>query len=166
MSVRLACVKHAASVHPEPGSNSHVKKFNNLSCFLPVSHWLRSCSFSFLSEFVFASTGFTVLFGSFSNLLISRISFSEFHPELLSASGFRLPLPAASFKKLLFGIYSGLHYCLFVKVHSVILRTTKRRRRDLNPRAAINDLHPFQGCPFSLLGTSPNSLTIQSLFCY
>ena len=28
----------------------------------------------------------------------------------------------------------------------------KRRRRDLNPRAAINDLHPFQGCPFSHLG--------------
>ena len=27
-SVRLACVKHAASVHPEPGSNSHVKSFN------------------------------------------------------------------------------------------------------------------------------------------
>ena len=24
--VRLACVRHAASVHPEPGSNSHVKK--------------------------------------------------------------------------------------------------------------------------------------------
>ena len=23
--VRLACVKHAASVHPEPGSNSHIK---------------------------------------------------------------------------------------------------------------------------------------------
>ncbi len=27
----------------------------------------------------------------------------------------------------------------------------------MNPRAAINDLHPFQGCPFGLLGTSPNS---------
>ena len=26
------------------------------------------------------------------------------------------------------------------------------RRRDLNPRAAINDLHPFQGCPFGQLG--------------
>ena len=25
--VRLACVRHAASVHPEPGSNSHVHKF-------------------------------------------------------------------------------------------------------------------------------------------
>ena len=37
----------------------------------------------------------------------------------------------------------------------------KRRRRDLNPRAAINDLHPFQGCPFGLLGTSPSKL-IQS----
>ena len=34
--VRLACVKHAASVHPEPGSNSHVKKF---SC--PVINWLN-----------------------------------------------------------------------------------------------------------------------------
>ena len=25
ISARLACVKHAASVHPEPGSNSYVK---------------------------------------------------------------------------------------------------------------------------------------------
>ena len=30
----------------------------------------------------------------------------------------------------------------------------KRRRRDLNPRTAINDLLPFQGSPFSHLGTS------------
>ena len=28
----------------------------------------------------------------------------------------------------------------------------KRRRRDLNPRAATNDLLPFQGSPFSQLG--------------
>ena len=28
----------------------------------------------------------------------------------------------------------------------------ERRRRDLNPRAAINDLLPFQGSPFSQLG--------------
>ena len=34
----------------------------------------------------------------------------------------------------------------------------KRRRRDLNPRAAINDLLPFQGSPFSLLGISPDSI--------
>ena len=31
-------------------------------------------------------------------------------------------------------------------------RNLKRRRRDLNPRAAINDLLPFQGSPFSQLG--------------
>ena len=37
-----------------------------------------------------------------------------------------------------------------------IQRLAKRRRRDLNPRAAINDLLPFQGSPFSLLGTSPD----------
>ena len=32
------------------------------------------------------------------------------------------------------------------------LRNSKRRRRDLNPRAAINDLLPFQGSPFGQLG--------------
>ena len=30
-SVRLACVRHAASVHPEPGSNSHVLIFESAS---------------------------------------------------------------------------------------------------------------------------------------
>ena len=30
-----------------------------------------------------------------------------------------------------------------------------RRKRDLNPRAAINDLLTFQASPFSHLGTSP-----------
>ena len=42
--VRLACVRHAASVHPEPGSNSHVKSLilsktrlaNILYCFKVV----------------------------------------------------------------------------------------------------------------------------------
>ena len=39
-------------------------------------------------------------------------------------------------------------------VRSKMLRTVflKRRRRDLNPRAAINDLLPFQGSPFGQLG--------------
>ena len=38
-------------------------------------------------------------------------------------------------------------------------RFSKRRKRDLNPRAAINDLLPFQGSPFSLLGISPKSVS-------
>ena len=43
--VRLACVKHAASVHPEPGSNSHVK----------VCHLSMSCPvFKLAYQFPFA----------------------------------------------------------------------------------------------------------------
>ena len=44
------------------------------------------------------------------------------------------------------------HVCF---VSSAINGDHQRRRRDLNPRAAINDLLPFQGSPFSLLGISP-----------
>ena len=42
VSVRLACVKHAASVHPEPGSNSHVKvcSFSELTPAYLVSFYL------------------------------------------------------------------------------------------------------------------------------
>ena len=65
-SVRLACVKHAASVHPEPGSNSHVQ------VSFPVKiAWLIS----------------TVL------TVVWFVLFSEISLE-----------------------FSGLHYCLFVKV--------------------------------------------------
>lgn len=52
------------------------------------------------------------------------------------------------------------HVCF---ASSAINGDHQRRRRDLNPRAAINDLHPFQGCPFSLLGTSAKK---QSLLAY
>ena len=39
--VRLACVRHAASVHPEPGSNSQIKC---LRCQIEVqNHWFFSC---------------------------------------------------------------------------------------------------------------------------
>ena len=33
-----------------------------------------------------------------------------------------------------------------------LLSSSERRRRDLNPRAAVNDLLPFQGSPFGQLG--------------
>ena len=48
--------------------------------------------------------------------------------------------------------------CICQELFSTFFKA-ERRRRDLNPRAAINDLLPFQGSPFSLLGTSPNKLT-------
>jgi hypothetical protein len=36
------------------------------------------------------------------------------------------------------------------------VKKVERRNRDLNPGAAINDLLPFQGSPFSRLGISPS----------
>ena len=42
--------------------------------------------------------------------------------------------------------------------YELMCADAQRRRRDLNPRAAINDLLPFQGSPFSHLGTSPAEL--------
>ena len=41
-----------------------------------------------------------------------------------------------------------------------------RRRRDLNPRAAINDLTAFQAIPFNHLGTSPNTLQNLTIFTF
>ena len=38
---------------------------------------------------------------------------------------------------------------------TLLFVSNQRRRRDLNPRAAINDLLTFQASPFSHLGTSP-----------
>ena len=39
-SVRLACVKHAASVHPEPGSNSPYKTYENIQSHTkPETAW-------------------------------------------------------------------------------------------------------------------------------
>ena len=53
ISVRLACVRHAASVHPEPGSNSHVKIVSSIPARTKTS--FRSVRFTFgvISETVF-----------------------------------------------------------------------------------------------------------------
>ena len=62
--VRLECVRHAASVHPEPGSNSPVIIINRLSpdlCFLP-ERFSCSITFSSFSKFLF---GFLALSPSY-----------------------------------------------------------------------------------------------------
>ncbi len=53
-----------------------------------------------------------------------------------------------------FGSLSYLPYCCQELFFCNFSAFTERRRRDLNPRAATNDLLPFQGSPFSHLGTS------------
>ena len=48
-SVRLACVKHAASVHPEPGSNSLAKFISpGFRLFLSILLYCLGCFCSFL----------------------------------------------------------------------------------------------------------------------
>ena len=56
-----------------------------------------------------------------------------------------------------FGSLSYPPYCCQELFSCNFSAFTERRRRDLNPRAATNDLLPFQGSPFSHLGTSPNA---------
>ena len=49
-------------------------------------------------------------------------------------------------------LFQNLQGCFTVQLSKNSGLSSERRRRDLNPRAAVNDLHPFQGCPFGQLG--------------
>ena len=87
--VRLACVKHAASVHPEPGSNSHVKIRSEKPAGFSLFTVLRS-SLKTFSEFLFPAS-----------------------LRLAAAGGFAIPpqLPAAKQAE-----FSGLFHCSVIKV--------------------------------------------------
>ena len=52
-------------------------------------------------------------------------------------------------------VFQSLSTTFFIFFKIFFCTDFERRKRDLNPRAAINDLLPFQGSPFSLLGISP-----------
>ena len=68
--VRLACVKHAASVHPEPGSNSHVKKFSR-----PVINWLNQMFiwFTVLRLFLYRNVRVLLFTTPWNSLNLSRL---------------------------------------------------------------------------------------------
>ena len=57
---------------------------------------------------------------------------------------------------------TNIHYTLFLSFVNNFFKNfyffKKRRRWDLNPRTATNDLPAFQASPFNHLGTSPNTL--------
>ena len=90
--VRLACVKHAASVHPEPGSNSLKKYWSGFK----TSTWLGADPS-----------------GTSSRRMLRILLI--LYPKILFVSLYRPIL----FWKFSLGIFSGLHYCLFVKVREV-----------------------------------------------
>ena len=99
--VRLACVKHAASVHPEPGSNSHIKVFIlpessgwisvPLLLLVKGSHLLfrcifRCCSLNY-SLWIFQGY-FTVQLSRFSLLLSYATTSISYHSFLRLSTGF------------------------------------------------------------------------------
>ena len=88
--VRLACVKHAASVHPEPGSNSHVKKF---SC--PVINWLNQISiwFTVLRLFLYRNVRVLLFTTPWNSLNLSRL----FHCSVIKVLCFVVVLGNSSF---------------------------------------------------------------------
>ena len=115
-SVRLACVKHAASVHPEPGSNSHVVCLFCVRLLMGFSGGAR--------------TGCWILFkrhrqdmdneaGSACELPCSVTQTCLVQSSQMSSSfSFfsRCLLSFGLFSEFSFLEFSGLHCCLFVKV--------------------------------------------------
>ena len=66
--VRLACVKHAASVHPEPGSNSHVHI---------LTEWQLAVIFPFFTVLVKSYDLFVLKFSlNFRDCFIVQLSMS------------------------------------------------------------------------------------------
>ena len=114
--------------------------------------------FSYQGSLPFSSDSFDIL--SCPKPFVKNF-FYFFQP--LSRSSFSL---SQATTPLLYHIFSGLSstflfifssffedLILWQKIKQAVLLTCfKRRRRDSNPRAAINDLLPFQGSPFGQLG--------------
>ena len=99
------------------------------------------------------------------NNVIDRSTLSVLNSRFV----FRVCCPSTVQRINLVPVLSGIGLVLQVCIAVQFSRCSAsllmhRRRRDLNSRAAINDLHPFQGCPFSHLGTSPNCLNQMIIF--
>ena len=114
--VRLACVKHAASVHPEPGSNSHVKVciaqklawliiLFDYCCF--VRNELNRVLVSFLSNVLVRKIIFIIFQGCFT-VQLSRFLQSVFVSKALS---FRVK-PIVFFASALLFLYRVSRYYL------------------------------------------------------
>ena len=65
-----------------------------------------------------------------------------------------IPWPSVSFRIRCCFFFDELLNFIALGIFCQVLfkKFVKRRKRDLNPRAAVNDLLPFQGSPFGQLG--------------
>ena len=135
-SVRLACLRHAASVHPEPGSNSP-KKF--VSLFFSLTLWINVLlsfqrSFCFLREstinipnvFTQVNTFFT-LFSFFYIFFIFVFFMYQISNKVTLIYHFYYPLSICFFHFFLLFISTLLLYCWLYKKAKKKLATTYLR---------------------------------------
>ena len=110
---RLACVKHAASVRPEPGSNSYVQSIILIYCFLQDTR--QSIPFSSANQaFTLSESDCSFLLDLLSAILAN---FSIRSNRLLSQLG-NLPVPNRSLYR-----FQGSR-CRFSVVCTAVLATT------------------------------------------
>ena len=107
--VRLACVRHAASVHPEPGSNSHVKIWfcskNRLASFLN-----RFYLVFVLNSSQFMADSFSLSFKKSSGSVYCSVFYSQGAPLLFSSNSVILShcfLFVNNFFNLFFEVFSN-----------------------------------------------------------
>ena len=160
-SVRLACVRHAASVHPEPGSNSHVCSLSSLFSLFLASSFVSGLLFLveflqtlisrfqvllfFFSEIPTPSASFRFLsFASFSLHTASlHCTSRRSDPCPLPGFGVLLWLPSGQVSLAFFVEFSGSHYCLFVKVQFRHPRNTLLCVCLLSSSATLIEYHIF-----------------------
>ena len=103
------------------------------------------------------------LFCSNSDILSKSFRFVKYFFHLFDSvpgSFFMIPqLPVSAF----FWRTSVFYRICHLLSSTFFKKFVERRKRDLNPRAAVNDLLPFQGSPFSHLGISPKCLSMTVL---
>ena len=117
----------------------------------------RSCSATseriFQSHSSLSSLGDSLFTISYRQPFVNNFFiFLLLHLKRLLASRFRFAISLISISRIDCFVNTFFDFFRIVSTTQKICLSSKRRRRDLNPRAAINDLHPFQGCPFGQLG--------------
>ena len=131
-----------------------------LLSFSSDSFYILSKAFLFVKNFFNFFSKLSNCF--FSNKLIYNIISFFSCQELFFSSFLLFRFSRISLNSLSFSLSFVKNFFILFRHFSVVIQlvkipflnsvSNKRRRRDLNPRAATNDLLPFQGSPFGQLG--------------
>ena len=139
--------------------------------FSSDSFYILSKAFLFVKNFFNFFQSYLVAFQQQAYLYYHKLfHLSRFFSILFLCRFSRISLNSLSFSLSLVKNFFILfrHFSVvfqLVKIPFLNSVLNKRRRRDLNPRAATNDLLPFQGSPFNHLGTSAWLIHKQIFIC-